>query len=93
MTEAAVAKGGVSTTFDKKMKGVSKWAALPGLKESAPGLIAMFVIAMFCEMPGLPWPFTVEVVLKYIDHVLPPINGKGLFVDLLHFMEDAKRKD
>jgi uncharacterized integral membrane protein (TIGR00698 family) len=85
MAGAAVAKGDVSTMVDKKMKKVSKWAALPSLKESAPGLIAMTVIALFCEMPGIPWPYTVEVVLKYIDVVLPPINGKGLFVDLLHF--------
>ena len=83
MTDTAVALGG--STIDQIKKKDSKWAALPGLRESAPGLIAMFLIAMFCEMPGLPWPFTIERLLSYIDHVLPPIYGRGLFVELLHF--------
>jgi uncharacterized integral membrane protein (TIGR00698 family) len=85
MAGIGVATGGVPSTVGQKTKKESMWAALPGWKASAPGLIAMFVIAMFCEMPGMPWPFTIEAVLKYIDHVLPPIYGKGLFVDLLHF--------
>jgi uncharacterized integral membrane protein (TIGR00698 family) len=85
MAETGAAAGSVSTPVDKKMRKPSMWAALPGWRASAPGLIAMFIIAMFCEMPGLPWPFTVEALLSYIDRVLPPIYGKGLFVDLLHF--------
>lgn len=61
------------------------WSVLPGFRESWPGLLAIIVIALFCELPGLPWPFTVHKLLAYIDHVLPPIQGRGLFIDLLHF--------
>jgi uncharacterized integral membrane protein (TIGR00698 family) len=60
-------------------------SVLPGFRESWPGLLAIIVIALFCELPGLPWPFTVHKLLAYIDHVLPPIQGRGLFIDLLHF--------
>jgi uncharacterized integral membrane protein (TIGR00698 family) len=63
----------------------SMWSVLPGFRESWPGLLAIIVIALFCELPGLPWPFTVHKLLAYIDHVLPPIQGRGLFIDLLHF--------
>lgn len=63
----------------------SIWRALPSFREARPGLLAMLVIALFCELPGIPWPFTIHALLKYIDEVLPPIYGKGLFVDLLHF--------
>jgi len=61
------------------------WSVLPGFRESWPGLLAIIVIALFCELPGLPWPITVHKLLLYIDHVLPPIQGRGLFTDLLHF--------
>ena len=64
---------------------VSMWSSLPTFRQSLPGLIAVIVIAIFCGIPGIPWPFTVEALLKYVDAVLPPIYGKGLFVDLLHF--------
>jgi uncharacterized integral membrane protein (TIGR00698 family) len=63
----------------------SIWSTLPGFKESWPGLLAIAIIALFCELPGLPWPITVHKLLVYIDHVLPPIQGRGLFTDLLHF--------
>jgi len=63
----------------------SIWSTLPGFKESWPGLLAIVIIALFCELPGLPWPITVHKLLVYIDHVLPPIQGRGLFTDLLHF--------
>ena len=63
----------------------SKWSTLPGFRESWRGLLAIVVIALFCELPGLPWPVTVHKLLLYIDHVLPPIQGRGLFTDLLHF--------
>jgi uncharacterized integral membrane protein (TIGR00698 family) len=63
----------------------SMWSVLPGFRESWPGLLAIIVIALFCELPGLQWPFTVHKLLAYIDHVLPPIQGRGLFIDLLHF--------
>lgn len=67
-------------TSPKRSPGV-----LPGFHESWPGLLAIIVIALFCELPGLPWPFTVHNLLVYIDHILPPIQGRGLFTDLLHF--------
>lgn len=86
MAANTVANNGLSTAVDKKMKKkVSMWSALPSFKESAPGLLAMFIISMFCGLPGIPWPFTVHNFLAYIDQVLPPIYGKGLFIDLLHF--------
>jgi uncharacterized integral membrane protein (TIGR00698 family) len=66
-------------------KKFSMWSTLPGIRQSLPGLLALVVIAIFCGIPGIPWPFTVEALLKYIDVVLPPIYGKGLFIDLLHF--------
>jgi uncharacterized integral membrane protein (TIGR00698 family) len=64
---------------------VTPWMALPGFKESYPGILAIVIIAVFCGVPGIPWPFTIHNLLGYIDHVLPPIYGKGLFLDLLHF--------
>ena len=86
MSENAVSKSGVSVAVAKQMnKKVSMWSALPGWKESAPGLIAMLLISVFCGLPGIPWPFSVYNLLHYIDKVLPPIYGKGLFIDLFHF--------
>ena len=70
---------------EHKSKKESKWSTLPGFRESWRGLLAIVVIALFCELPGLPWPVTVHKLLLYIDHVLPPIQGRGLFTDLLHF--------
>jgi uncharacterized integral membrane protein (TIGR00698 family) len=63
----------------------SAWSALPNLEKSWPGLLAMAVMAIFCGLPGLNFPFSLDALLRYIDAVLPPINGKGLIVDLLHF--------
>jgi len=45
----------------------------------------MAVIAILCGLPGINFFFTLDTLLRYIDAVLPPIYGKGLFVDLLHF--------
>jgi uncharacterized integral membrane protein (TIGR00698 family) len=64
---------------------VTMWSALPTFRQSLPGLLALIVIAVFCGIPGIPFPFTIEALLKYIDAVLPPIHTKGLFIDLLHF--------
>jgi len=61
------------------------WSSLPSFRQSLPGILALIVIAVFCGVPGVPFPFTIEALLKYIDAVLPPIHTKGLFVDLLHF--------
>ena len=66
-------------------KKMSMWRTLPSFRQSLPGLLAVVIIAIFCGIPGIPWPFTAEALLKYIDAVLPPIYGKGLFIDLLHF--------
>lgn len=71
-------------TIQDRMKP-SMLSVLPGFRESWPGLLAIVVIALFCELPGLPWPFTIHRLLGYIDHILPPIQGRGLFLDLLHF--------
>lgn len=73
------------TAEERIKEKVSIWSALPSFRQSLPGLLAVIVIAIFCGVPGIPWPFTVEALLKYIDAVLPPIYGKGLFIDLLHF--------
>jgi uncharacterized integral membrane protein (TIGR00698 family) len=64
---------------------VSMWSTLPTLRQSFPGIMALIVIAIFCGVPGIPFPYTIEALLKYIDAVLPPIYTKGLFIDLLHF--------
>ncbi len=64
---------------------VSIWSALPTFKQSLPGILALIVIAVVCGVPGVPFPYTIEALLKYIDAVLPPIYTKGLFTDLLHF--------
>jgi uncharacterized integral membrane protein (TIGR00698 family) len=64
---------------------VSRWSALPSFRESLPGILALIIIAIFCGVPGIPFPYTVEAFLKYVDAVLPPIYTKGLFIDLLHF--------
>jgi uncharacterized integral membrane protein (TIGR00698 family) len=78
----------VSSTKDSTLPHADKtsmWRVLPGFRESWSGLLAIIVIALFCELPGLAWPFTIHNLLAYIDHVLPPIQGRGLFIDLLHF--------
>ncbi|HVN24685.1 MAG TPA: putative sulfate exporter family transporter [Syntrophorhabdales bacterium] len=78
-------------TFDRAVGGAvpvrkpSVWAALPSFRRSWPGLLAMIIIAVICGLPGLDFSFTVQSLLAYVDAVLPPIYGKGLFVDLLHF--------
>jgi uncharacterized integral membrane protein (TIGR00698 family) len=64
---------------------ISMWSTLPTFRQSWPGILALIIIAVFCGVPGIPFPFTVEELLKYIDAVLPPIHTKGLFIDLLHF--------
>jgi uncharacterized integral membrane protein (TIGR00698 family) len=64
---------------------VSMWSALPTFRQSLPGILALIVIAIFCGIPGIPFPFTIEALLKFVDSVLPPIYTKGLFTDLLHF--------
>ncbi len=45
----------------------------------------MTVLAVLCGLPGIDFPFTLDSLLRYIDAVLPPVYGKGFFVDLLHF--------
>lgn len=66
-------------------KKVGMWSSLPTFRQSFPGILALIVIAVFCGVPGIPFPYTIEALLKYIDSVLPPIYTKGLFTDLLHF--------
>ncbi len=63
----------------------SVWSALPSFQKSWPGLLAMTVLAVLCGLPGIDFPFTLDSLLRYIDAVLPPVYGKGFFVDLLHF--------
>jgi uncharacterized integral membrane protein (TIGR00698 family) len=76
----------IATPTDATLtRKISMWSALPTFRQSLPGLLALIVIAIVCGVPGIPWPFTIEALLKYIDAVLPPIYGKGLFIDLLHF--------
>ena len=75
----------IETAGAAPMKKVSIWSALPSFRESLPGVIALIVISIFCGLPGIPWPFTVHNLLGYLDQVLPPIYGQGLFIDLLHF--------
>ena len=67
----------------------SRWSTLPGFRESWPGILAIMVIALFCELPGLPWPVTVHKLLLYIDHVLPPIQGRA---DLGRLTRDFAKK-
>ncbi|MBW2031242.1 MAG: putative sulfate exporter family transporter [Deltaproteobacteria bacterium] len=80
-----MATDAASLSQDLKGEKASVWSVLPGFRESYPGLLALIIIAVFCQLPGLPWPITVYHLLHYIDQVLPPIYGKGLFTDLLHF--------
>jgi uncharacterized integral membrane protein (TIGR00698 family) len=70
---------------ERSVKSCSVWTSLPGLRESSPGLLAIVIIALFCGLPGVSWLPNIEDFLRYIDQVLPPIYGKGLFLDLLHF--------
>lgn len=74
----------VAVETPKKRK-LSVWSALPTFKESWPGFLAMAIIAILCGLPGLQSIFSIDGILHYIDAVLPPIYGKGLFTDLLHF--------
>jgi uncharacterized integral membrane protein (TIGR00698 family) len=63
----------------------SIWSALPSFQKSWPGLLATAIIAIACGLPGVDFSFTIDSLLRYFDAMLPPIYGKGLFVDLLHF--------
>jgi len=63
----------------------SVWSALPSFQKSWQGLLAMTILAVLCGLPGIDFPFTLDSLLRYIDAVLPPVYGKGFFVDLLHF--------
>lgn len=63
----------------------SVWSALPSFQKSWPGLLAMTILAVLCGLPGIDFPFTLDSLLRYVDAVLPPVYGKGFFVDLLHF--------
>jgi uncharacterized integral membrane protein (TIGR00698 family) len=69
----------------KSPQAVRMWSSLPTFRQSLPGILALIIIAVFCGVPGVPFPFTIEALLKYVDAVLPPIHTKGLFIDLLHF--------
>ena len=80
-----MANGGAITNEAALTRKISMWSALPTFRQSLPGLLALVIIAIICGVPGIPWPYTIEALLKYIDAVLPPIYGKGLFIDLLHF--------
>jgi uncharacterized integral membrane protein (TIGR00698 family) len=77
-------------TYDQAVKNTSKarvpsvWSSLPKFQKSWPGLLAMALLALFCGLPGLNFPLTLDTLLHYIDAVLPPIYGKGFFTDLLH---------
>jgi uncharacterized integral membrane protein (TIGR00698 family) len=79
--EAATAASGDAGVTRK----VSMWSTLPTFRQSLPGILALIIIAIICGVPGIPFPYTIEAFLKYIDAVLPPIHTKGLFIDLLHF--------
>lgn len=78
-------------TYDQAVGGQpeirkpSVWSVLPSFQKSWPGLLAMTVLAVLCGLPGIELPFTLDSLLRYIDAVLPPVYGKGFFVDLLHF--------
>jgi uncharacterized integral membrane protein (TIGR00698 family) len=80
MGAVAAASGDAGLT-----RKVTMWSTLPTFRQSLPGILALIVIAIICGVPGIPFPFTIEALLKYVDAVLPPINTKGLFIDLLHF--------
>ena len=51
------------TKLEASRDKTSMWHVLPGFKESWPGLLAIVVIALFCELPGLAWPFTMHRLL------------------------------
>ncbi|MBW2146030.1 MAG: putative sulfate exporter family transporter [Deltaproteobacteria bacterium] len=80
-----MARKKASASIDMSPQKIPLLSLLPSFHESWPGLLALIVIAVFCQLPGVPWPITIHHLLKYIDAVLPPIYGKGLFTDLLHF--------
>lgn len=48
--------------------------------EVLPGLLAMFFIAIFSNnLAGVPNPFTLENLFRYLDGVIGPVNGQPLF--------------
>ncbi len=52
-----------STGTDSQNQSV--WSIMPGFRESYPGILALIIIAIFCELPGLPWPITVHHLLLH----------------------------
>jgi uncharacterized integral membrane protein (TIGR00698 family) len=75
----------ISAPDSATLHKISMWSSLPTFMNSWPGLLAIVTLSVLCGLPGVPWPFTVYELLRYVDQVLPPIYGKGLFIDLLHF--------
>jgi len=60
-----------------KARKDSVWNLIPSWRESLPGALAMIIIAIFCGLPGIPWPFTIQNLLSYIDQILRRFTGKG----------------
>lgn len=51
-------------------------------QEVLPGLLAMFFIAIFSNnLAGVPNPFTLENLFRYLDAVIGPINGPASVSD------------
>jgi uncharacterized membrane protein YadS len=64
--------------YDQSRK--SFWSALYSFKRVLPGLLAMFMLAVFSNnLAGSPNPLTLENLFYWLDGVIGPINHQPLF--------------
>jgi uncharacterized membrane protein YadS len=70
--------GGVTTIYEQTRK--SFLSSLYSFKVVLPGLLAMLFIAVFSNnLPGVPNPFTLENLFRWLDGVIGPLNHQPFF--------------
>jgi uncharacterized membrane protein YadS len=70
--------GGATTIYEQTRK--SFLSSLYSFKVVLPGLLAMLFIAVFSNnLPGVPNPFTLENLFRWLDGVIGPLNHQPLF--------------
>jgi uncharacterized membrane protein YadS len=70
--------GGVTTLYKQTRK--SFLSSLYSFKVVLPGLLAMLFIAVFSNnLPGVPNPFTLENLFRWLDGVIGPLNHQPFF--------------
>jgi uncharacterized membrane protein YadS len=70
--------GGATTIYEQTRK--SFLSSLYSFKVVLPGLLAMLFISVFSNnLPGVPNPFTLENLFRWLDGVIGPLNHQPFF--------------